>query len=53
MRFRCVAVIALWTMIAGPIFGPPVDSTPSRHGPAAGTAPEHPPADPDAADSAP
>ena len=50
MRFRCVAVIALWTMIAGPIFGPPVDSTPSRHGPATATAPDpdHPPADQDA-----
>jgi hypothetical protein len=35
MRFRCVAAIALWTMIAGPVFGPPVGLTPSRPRPAA------------------
>ena len=23
MNFRCVAVIALWTLLSGPVFGPP------------------------------
>jgi hypothetical protein len=31
MRFRCVALVALWTMFSGPVFGPPASSSPSPH----------------------
>jgi hypothetical protein len=50
MRFRCVALIALWTMLSGPVFGPPVDSSAARRRPTAATAPapDSPPDDPDA-----
>jgi hypothetical protein len=27
MDFRCLALIALWTLLSGPIFGPPARST--------------------------
>jgi hypothetical protein len=48
MQFRCVAAIALWTMLTGPIFGPPVDSSPSRHRAPVATAPAPEPVTDDA-----
>jgi hypothetical protein len=44
MRFRCAALIALWTMFSGPVFGPPVGSTHAPR-PAAARQHAHPPAD--------
>jgi hypothetical protein len=29
MQFRWVSLIALWTILSGPIFGPPTGSSPS------------------------
>jgi hypothetical protein len=34
MEFRWVVVIALWTMLIGPILGTPSGSTSARHAPA-------------------
>jgi hypothetical protein len=31
MQFRVVALIALWTMIVGPVLGPPVSPSSARH----------------------
>jgi hypothetical protein len=28
MEFRWLSLIALWTLLAGPVFGPPARSTP-------------------------
>jgi hypothetical protein len=31
MQFRWAAAIALWTMLSGPIIGPPTNATPRAH----------------------
>jgi hypothetical protein len=50
MRFRVVVAIALWTMLSGPVLGPPTNSAPPHHTPAASSAsaPTAPDEDPDA-----
>jgi hypothetical protein len=31
MQFRWAAAIALWTMLSGPVIGPPASTTPRAH----------------------